>query len=194
MFSKLKQYCSQAVPLSETALALIDDAFEEKKLTKKEFLLHDGKVCDFLAFIATGSVRHFHIKDGLEKTCDISFENCWVTDFKSFTNDSICNMNLQAMEATTVFIIRKQQLVSLYKACTLYETFGRLMAEQVAQRATEIAMSLSSDKPEERFQKLLQSQPDLFQRIPQKYIANFLGISPESLSRIRNRIFHKQKS
>lgn len=68
------------------------------------------------------------------------------------------------------------------------------MAEQVAQRATEIAMSLSSDKPEERFTKLLNSNPDLFQRVPQKYIANFLGISPESLSRIQKRILIKQKS
>ena len=67
------------------------------------------------------------------------------------------------------------------------------MAEQVAMRATEIAMSLSSDKPEERFQNLIKKQPDLFQRVPQKYIANFLGVSPESLSRIRNRIFHKSK-
>ena len=68
------------------------------------------------------------------------------------------------------------------------------MAEQVAQRATEIAMSLSSEKPKERFQNLIKKQPDLFQRVPQKYIANFLGITPESLSRIRSRIFYKQKS
>jgi CRP-like cAMP-binding protein len=85
-------------------------------------------------------------------------------------------------------------LLLIYKACNKYETFGRLMTEQVAVRATEIAMSLSSDKPEERFVKLLKKQPDLFQRIPQKYIANFLGVSPESLSRIRNRIFTKLKS
>ena len=103
-------------------------------------------------------------------------------------------MNLQAMEDTTVFVIRKENLYKLYTECNKYETFGRLMAEQVAQRATEIAMSLSSDKPEERFQNLLNKQPDLFQRVPQKYIANFLGVSPESLSRIRNRIFKKLKS
>ncbi len=103
-------------------------------------------------------------------------------------------MNLQAMEETTVFIIRKQNLYNLYTACNKYETFGRLMVERVVQRATEIAMSLSSDKPEERFQNLIKNQPDLFQRIPQKHIANFLGISPESLSRIRNRISHKHKS
>lgn len=194
MYDKLKKYCKQTVPLLDTELALIDKYFEVKYLNKKEFILQDNIVCNFIAFIEKGSVRHFHIKDGVEKTCDISFDNSWVTDFQSFTYDTIGKMNLQVMEDTTVFLIRKTNLYKLYNECNKYETFGRLMAEQVAQRATEIAMSLSSDKPEERFQNLIKKQPDLFQRVPQKYIASFLGVSPESLSRIRNRIINKQKS
>ncbi len=193
MYDQLKKYCSQKVPLLETELELIDSYFEEMTLKKKEFLLQDNKVCNFIAFIAAGTIRHFHIKDGVEKTCDISFDNTWVTDFQSFTYDTVGKMNLQAMENTTVFLIRKQNLFKLYQECSKYETFGRMMAEQVAIRATDIAMSFSSEKPEERFQNLLEKQPDIFQRVPQKYIANFLGVSPESLSRIRNRIFQKSK-
>ena len=194
MLDQLKTYCQKIVPLSESELGLIDAYFEIKTLKKKEFLLQDNTVCNFIAFIAVGSIRHFHVKDGNEKTCDISFENNWVTDFQSFTYETLGKMNLQAMEETTVFPVSKQNLHKLYEQCSKYETFGRIMAENVAQKATEIAMSLSSEKPEERFQNLITKQPDLFQRVPQKYIANFLGISPESLSRIRNRIFHKQKS
>lgn len=191
---KLKKYCSKVVQLSDKELSLIDVHFEIKTYKKKEFLLHNGLICNFIGFIAEGTIRHFHIKDGVEKTCDISFENSWVTDFQSFTHSTAGIMNLQAMEDSTVIIINKENLYKLYKACNKYETFGRIMAENVAQRATEIAMSLSSDKPEERFQNLIKKQPDLFQRVPQKYIANFLGVSPESLSRIRNRIIQKQKS
>jgi CRP-like cAMP-binding protein len=194
MFTQLKSFCNATIPLTEEELKLIDTYFEFKTLRKKEFLLQGGKICDFIAFIASGTIRHFHIKNGVEKTCDISFENSWVTDFQSFTLGASSIMNLQAMEETTLFVIRKNNLYKLYKECPKYETFGRLMAEQVAQRATEIAMSLSSDKPEERFQNLLKKQPDLFQRVPQKFIANFLGVSPESLSRIRNRIVKKLKS
>ena len=194
MFDRLKIYCKTKVDLTDEELKLIDTYFEIKALKKKEFLLQNGKICNFIGFIVDGTIRHFHIKDGVEKTCDISFENSWVTDFQSFTHNSYSIMNLQAMEDTTVFLISKENLYKLYSDCNRYETFGRLMAEQVAQRATEIAMSLSSDKPEERFQNLIKKQPDLFQRIPQKYIANFLGVSPESLSRIRNRIFKKSKS
>lgn len=194
MFQTLKNYCKSFVLLNDEELNLLENYFEIKTLKKKEFLLKDEKVCNFIGFIQKGTIRHFHIKNGDEKTCDISFENSWVTDFQSFTHNTPSIMNLQAMDEVIVFIIQKQKLYELYDKCNKYETFGRIMAENVAQRATEIAMSLSSDKPEERFNNLIKKQPDLFQRIPQKYIANFLGISPESLSRIRNRIIGKQKS
>lgn len=194
MYIELKKYCRQIVPFSDSELKLIDNYFESKSIKKNDFLLTDGKICDFIAFISEGAIRHFHVKNGIEKTCDISFEDSWVTDFQSFNYNTSCIMNLQALENTTVFIIKKQNLIKLYEECSKYETFGRLMAEQVAQRATKIAMSLSSDKPEERYLNLIETRSDIFQRVQQKYIANFLGISPESLSRIRNRIATKRKS
>lgn len=194
MFDQLKDYCKCIVPLTVRELQLIDKYFELRQLKKNELLLENGEVCDFIAFVASGSIRHFHIKDGDEKTCDLSFEKAWVTDFSSFNSGAPAKMNLQALGSTTVFSVNKINLARLYKDCPGYETFGRLMAEQVAQRATDIAMSLSSEKPEERFQNLMKEQPALLQRVPQKYIANFLGISPESLSRIRSRILRKQKS
>lgn len=194
MFDKLKTYCNQTISFSKAELELIDTYFEEKRLKKKEFLLQDNSICNFIGFIAEGSIRHFHIKDGVEKTCDISFENSWVTDFQSFNNNCRAKMNLQAMEHSTILLVKRENLDKLYGNCSKFETFGRLMTEKVAQRATEIAMSLSADKPEERFCRFLENQPDTFQRIPQKYIANFLGVSPESLSRIRKRVLQKQKS
>jgi CRP-like cAMP-binding protein len=194
LFSSLKQYCQQTLPFSGIELELIDSFFEAKTLKKKEYLWQEGKTCPFIAFIDRGSIRHFHLKNGLEKTCDLSFENAWVTDFSSFTQGVPGKMNLQAMESSQVYLIRRENLQKLYQSCAKYETFGRLMAEQVAQRASDIAMSLSADRPEERFQELIKNQPLLLQRVPQKYVANFLGISPESLSRIRSRIYNKIKS
>lgn len=194
MFEALKTYCSTKIPFTDKELDFIDLYFKEKKLRKKEFLLQGGKICNFVGFIADGTIRHFHIKDGVEKTCDISFENSWATDFQSFIRNTPCTMNLQAMEETTIFIIKKENLHKLYYECNKFETFGRLMAEEVAHRATEIAISLSSKKPEERFKNLLKKQPIVFQRVQQKYIASFLGISPESLSRIRKRVATKSKS
>lgn len=194
MFDKLKEYCKRIVPLTDNELKLVDKYFEPASFNKRDYLLTNGKICNFIAFIDEGAIRHFHVKNGVEKTCDLSFANSWVTDFQSFTYGTSCIMNLQALENTTVFVVTKKNLAELYKECNKYETFGRLMAEQVAQRATEIAMSLSSDKPEERYLKLIEKHPYIFQRVQQKYIANFLGVGPESLSRIRKRIVKKRKS
>ena len=88
MFDKLKIYCKTKVPLTKDELKLIDSHFEVKHLKKKDLLLQEGKICNFIGFIAEGAIRHFHIKDGIEKTCDISFENAWVTDFQSFTHNT----------------------------------------------------------------------------------------------------------
>ena len=163
-------------------------------IERKKYLLEEGEICRFIAFIVKGSVMHFHIKYGEEKTCDISFENSFITEFSSFTYEVPSNINFQALENSELLVISKQNLFKLYDECRKYETVGRLMAEKVAFRATEIAMSLSSDKPETRYKNLLAHQPELFQRVRQKYIANFLGITHESLSRIRKRIYTKHSS
>lgn len=192
-FSQLKMYFKSKVSFTEKELELIDEYFEVRWFRKKDFLLESGKICDFIGYIDKGIIRHFHIKEVVENTCDISFEEYWVTDLQSFVTNNHSVMNLQALEDTTVFVISKKNLPALYEMCCKYETFGRLVTEEVAQRATDIAMSLSADKPEERFIKLMKKQPALFQRVPQKHIANLLGIKPESLSRIRKRILNKSK-
>jgi CRP-like cAMP-binding protein len=86
-----------------------------------------------------------------------------------------------------LLVIKKDDLFRLYTENRNIESFGRIMAEQVAQRTIDLAMSLLSDKPEERVEKLIKQRPDLFQEVPQRYLSNLLGISPESLSRIRAR-------
>lgn len=194
MFDLLKTKITSYLSLQPEELDLLDHYFEQRTLKRKELLLGEGEVCKFIAFIDSGTIRHYHTKNGNEKTCDISFAGSWVTDFQSFNSGAPGIMNLQAMEITTMSVISNQKLSALYSRCPKYETYGRIMAEQVAQRATDIAMSLSSEKPEERFINLLNSKPDIFQRVSQRYIANFLGISPESLSRIRARVMKKEKS
>lgn len=84
MFEELKNYCKKIVPLNEQELALINDHFGVLHLKRKSFLHQENSVCDFVAYIVSGTIRHFHTKDGDEKTCDISFDQAWVTDFASF--------------------------------------------------------------------------------------------------------------
>ncbi|RDC63645.1 cyclic nucleotide-binding domain-containing protein [Adhaeribacter pallidiroseus] len=93
-----------------------------------------------------------------------------------------------------VLTITKPQLDLLYRESPIFESLGRILAERSVQAASARAASLASNKPEERYLTLLEQNPTLFQRVPQKYIASMLGISPESLSRIRKRILTPVKS
>ena len=99
MHDKLKKYCKNTVPLTDEELDLVDRFFELKVLKKKDFLLQEGKICNLIGFIANGTIRHLHTKNGLEKTCDFSFENSWVTDFQSFIHNTSCIMNLPAVSS-----------------------------------------------------------------------------------------------
>ena len=188
MTENILKYCSKYIELTALDKTAIKLNFKANKLKRKDFLLKEGMICDFVAFVNTGVIRHYHVKDGNEITCDITLNNNFITDFKSLTQNIPSNYNFQILKDAELFVIKKNDLFRLYTENRNIESFGRIMAEQVAQRTIDIVMSLSSDKPEERVDKLIKQRPDLFQEVPQRYLATLLGISPESLSRIRARI------
>jgi CRP-like cAMP-binding protein len=187
MYENLIKYCKSFVEIDEASEEDLQSNFLPKKINKKEFLLKDGKICNMVAYVDKGTMRIFHTIDGNELTCDIILENSFVTDFKSLNNGEASAINIQAIDDCDLLIIDKFDLIKLYDTNKHIERLGRIMAEKIAIRTIEIAASLSFDKPEMRFKKLLSTQPELFQKVPQKYLANILGISPESLSRIKAR-------
>jgi CRP-like cAMP-binding protein len=187
MYKNLINYCSSFITLSAIDNEALELNFKRITIKRNDFLLKEGKVCDFIAFVNSGVIRHYHLKDGKEITCDITLKNSFITDFKSFTQSTPSNYNFQILKNVELFVIKKKELSELYNNNKNIESLGRIMAEQVALRTIDIAMSLSSDKPKERVEKLIIQRPDLFQEVPQRYLANLLGISPESLSRIRAR-------
>jgi CRP-like cAMP-binding protein len=187
MIDNLLNYCSKFIHLTALDKEAMELNFRSIKIKRKDYLLKEGLVCDFVAFLNSGVIRHFHIKDGNEITCDITLHDNFITDFKSLTHNIPTNYYFQILKDAELFLIKKNDLYRLYTENRNIESFGRIMAEQVAQRTIDIAMSLSSEKPQERVEKLIKQRPDLIQEVPQRYLANLLGISPESLSRIRAR-------
>jgi CRP-like cAMP-binding protein len=187
MYENLINYCSSFISLSAIDKEAIALNFKHTTIKRNDFLLKEGKVCDFIAFVNSGVIRHYHLKDGKEITCDVTLKNSFITDFRSFTQSIPSEYNFQILKNADLLIIKKRELFELYDNYKNIESLGRIMAEQVALRTIDIAMSLSSDKPQERVEKLILQRPDLFQEVPQRYLANLLGISPESLSRIRAR-------
>jgi len=162
-------------------------------LKKKEHFVKEGKVCSDMGFIVSGSMRHYHLKDGEEVTGYFSFENEFTSSLKSYlTRQPACNY-VQALEDTTLILISYQQMQKMLSTPLLaykMERFGRLLAEYVLICYEDRMTSFITQTPEERYLKMIETSGEIFQRIPQHYIANFLGITPVSLSRIKKRILH----
>ncbi|MFD2873917.1 Crp/Fnr family transcriptional regulator [Mucilaginibacter ximonensis] len=164
-------------------------------LKKKQYFAEYGKVCDKFGFIVTGSVRYFHVKDGVDITGYFSFENEFVSSYKSYLTEEPAINYVQALEDTRLITISKKNMEAMLSNPLLaykMERFGRLIAEYYLCCYEDRVTSFITQSPEERYLQLISTGREILQRMPQHYIANFLGITPVSLSRIRRRLLvHK---
>jgi CRP-like cAMP-binding protein len=162
-----------------------------KSLKKKGLFAQQGKGCDEVGFIAEGSVRYYIIKDGEEITGYFSLENEMISAYKSFLTGTPATTNIEALENTSLIVFSKQGLQKLLEDERInlkIERFGRLVAEYYLICYDDRVTSFVTETPEERYLQLLKDNRQVIKRIPQHYIANFLGITAVSLSRIRKRI------
>jgi CRP-like cAMP-binding protein len=158
---------------------------------KKQHFAEAGSVCRHVGFVLKGAVRYYHIIDGNDITGYFNFENEFVSSYKSFLTGEPAINYIQAIEPTQIILISKPNLdLMLNNPMLAYkmERFGRLLAEHYLICYEDRVTSFITQTPEERYLKLLETGRDVLQRMPQHYIANFLGITPVSLSRIRKRI------
>nr|WP_121271401.1 Crp/Fnr family transcriptional regulator [Pedobacter schmidteae] len=159
-------------------------------LKKKDHFAVNGKVCDDIGFIVKGSVRYYHVKEGIEITGYFSFENEFVSSYKSFLTQQPSIGYIQALEQTEFIVIFYKNMQLMLNNPILafkMERFGRLVAEHYICCYEERITSFITQTPEERYLHMLKNEGNILLRVPQHYIANFLGITPVSLSRIRKR-------
>ncbi|MEL6537859.1 MAG: Crp/Fnr family transcriptional regulator [Bacteroidota bacterium] len=188
MLEQLKENLLAVVPFQEEEIHQIVNSFQIVTLARKEFFLQEGEVCHRVGFLTEGVIRSFLVYEGLEKTCYLTLKNNWIADLDSLGTGARSTKNLQALKPSTLYTIDHEDLVLLYHRFPTMERFGRLLMEQIAKLTIQLATSLAIHKPEDRYKQLLHAEPDIFQEVPQKYIANMLGMEPESLSRIRKRM------
>ena len=158
---------------------------------KKQHFAEAGTICRHFGFVLTGSVRYYHIIDGNDVTGYFSFEKEYVSSYKSFLTGEPSGNYIQALEPTQIILISKPNLDKMLANPMLaykIERFGRLIAEHYLICYEDRVTAFITQTPEERYLKLLENGREVLQRMPQHYIANFLGITPVSLSRIRKRI------
>lgn len=151
----------------------------------------ESKICSEVGFILRGSFRFFFVKDGIEISNYFCFENEFISSYRSFLKREPSLISIAAMEDSSILYFTHGSLEQLLKSDRVVlkmERFGRKVAEYLICCYEERVASFITQTPEERYRLLLQSGADLLQRIPQHYIANYLGITAVSLSRIRKRI------
>jgi CRP-like cAMP-binding protein len=181
----------QYVVFNEAEWIVFIQHLDFKTLKKKKLFAEPGKVCNDIGFILTGAVRYYYVKDGEEITGYFSFTNEFVSSYKSYLIQQPAVSYIQAMEDTALITIsHKNMHLMLANPMLAYkmERFGRLVAEHYLICYEDRVSSFITKTPEERYLELLTNGKEILQRMPQHYIAHFLGITPVSLSRIRRRI------
>ena len=181
------------VPDDEAEMIL--QYFQPKKIKRNEIVLYAGDVAHEVFFIEKGALHQFYIDEqGNERTCNFCFENDFITDLESFSQQVCSSSSIKALETTQAYVIRCTQLVELLQQSRAMSEFFRIAVENVAAKSIRRTKSLLSFSTEKQFLELLETNPDIFQRVPQRYIAQYLGIAPESLSRIKKRMYIQAKS
>ena len=177
------------VYLSVGEIEIIKAYFYYQKFQPKEFILNEGKVSGHLHFIITGLVRIFHFRDGKEITTYLADDHGFVSSYSSFINQTKSVENIQCLEQTEVLSISYKDMQELYKSIPGWERVGRILAEQNVLCLAERLLKLQSVPAKDKYQQFLDtSSYKIVQRTPMIHIASFLGIAPESLSRIRKSI------
>jgi CRP/FNR family transcriptional regulator, anaerobic regulatory protein len=188
MTRQILQSISSFVSLDKETEVAFTNICELKLFKKKEFLLQEGKICDKISFINSGCMRLFYNVEGIENTIQFFFADSWYTDYASFLTGQSTVENMQALEDSEVVQVRKTELYKLYNLYPALDRVGRVMAENAFLSLSQLNKMLTNEEPQERYLNLLKQRPELVEKIPQHYIASYLGIKPESLSRIRKRI------
>jgi CRP-like cAMP-binding protein len=161
--------------------------FVEKEITSKTVLLHEGEIANNIYLIKKGCLREWFNKDGKDITFQFFFEGQPVASIDSFMNQKPSLFTIESIEPTTVLSIGKADFEKLLIA---YPEFKNGFQDFIFQRFRvygQLFLSRIKDTPQERYTDLIKNHPEIIKRVPQHYIASFLGITPISLSRIRNR-------
>jgi CRP-like cAMP-binding protein len=176
------------VPLADTEKELIRQLFKVKTFARGDYFLKEGQICQHVGFIQTGLLRYYINKEGEDLIYGFGKEGNFVCNYESFLDRSISSKNIQLIEDSCLLTISHHDLQQFYSDIKGGERFGRLIAEQIFVESVKQISSLYTDPPEQRYRKFLDSYPDLQQRLPQYHISSYVGVKPQSLSRIRKRI------
>ena len=187
MISHIIDYFNSICTLPEELVADLQQLVVIRELKKDEYLLKAGKVSNYASWILKGLVRSYYLKDTEEVTTKFLWEEATVTSVFSFYSRKPGNENIVALEDTTIASLHYDDLQHLYKKYPPFNYVGRVIAEKYLYMMEIEVYNLRKQKAEDRYHFIVNHLPDLLQRVPLKYLATYLGMNLETLSRIRAR-------
>lgn len=194
MNTLLKQYIetNSGSKLSDEEMGFAEKIFEQRTIRKKQFLLHEGAVCKYLCFIVKGALRQYYIDiKGTEHIINFGTEGSWITDKESFSMLTISKYNIDAIEDTEVLLITQENFALLRDYSV---NFIKMLVKMEEQNCITLQNRLNASisyNAEEKFKYLAAYFPGYLQRFPQTMLASFMGVTPETLSRIRKQYNYK---
>ena len=188
MEEQLKIHFQKFIPLEDDEFLDIARYFSVESFKKKENLLEQGDICKANYFVVKGILRKFFINEkGVEQTTEFAIENWWMTETFSFLHQSSTEFYIQAVEASEVLIIQKENLEELFEKHPIMEKYFRQVYQKSYAAAQLRIKYLYEHSRENLYHFFREKQPEFLQRVPQYLIASYLGFTPEYLSEIRRK-------
>jgi len=184
--NKLLYYLSKWSAITDEDEAKIRLAFEPVMVKKRREVLAAGEVCSYLYFVTKGCLRSYYIDmKGGEHIYQIRMDNSWISDLESFFSQRPSRYNMEALEDSSLLRISRERFEELLADIPSLERYFRILFQKAYVNALSRLNATMWESAVDRYNEMLKENPEIFQRVPLVYIASYLGITPESLSRIR---------
>ncbi|SEA79042.1 Crp/Fnr family transcriptional regulator [Pedobacter hartonius] len=189
MIDVLFRHIEEKVTLTDRDKDVIKTFFVQKKLRKRQYLLQEGDVCKNIAFVCKGMLRSYNVDEkGEEHMSVFGWEGWWLSDFNSFLTGEPSMFNIDAIEDSEVLLISHAEYERLTLTVPIMDRYFRILYQKSIVTKERRLMSSVTHTAEEKYLLLIESNPEIIERIPQNLIASYLGLAPETLSRIRKNL------
>lgn len=189
MFEVLQQKIKETIDITDEEFEYAKTLFLPKKLRKKRFLLQDGDPCIYTTFVEHGLLRSFTIDDkGNEHILQFSMQGWWTADLYSFLTGEPSEYNIEALEDCELLLITKPSWDLLLQEVPAFERYFRILIQNNLIATQRRLMGTMSTTAEERYSKMLRDFPEINQKVPQHMIASYIGVTRETLSRLRSQL------